>query len=138
MIFWSGKLTIQSYIWKQEKVDPSGSNLYYLYIGTRSTFWRIEFAKLHNILRIREIPYRNEWVSDCCLKPTQQNFSYFTVACIAEKQQIPILVFCLTRPGLEPTIYHTRGEHANHYTTESYRNEVSKTLLSGWYYVLIC
>jgi hypothetical protein len=28
------------------------------------------------------------------------------------------LVFGLTRPGLEPTIYHTRGDHANHYTTD--------------------
>jgi hypothetical protein len=37
--------------------------------------------------------------------------------CLAEKQQIPILVFGLTKPGLEPTIYHTRGEHANHYNT---------------------
>ena len=26
------------------------------------------------------------------------------------------IVFGLTRPGLEPTIDHTRGEHANHYT----------------------
>jgi hypothetical protein len=24
----------------------------------------------------------------------------------------------LTRPGLEPTIYRTRGEHDNHYTTD--------------------
>ena len=23
------------------------------------------------------------------------------------------------RPGLEPTIYHTRGEHANYYITDS-------------------
>ena len=38
-------------------------------------------------------------------------------ACLAEKQQIPILVFVLTRPGLEPIIYRTRGEHANHYAT---------------------
>jgi hypothetical protein len=28
-------------------------------------------------------------------------------------------VFGLTRPGLEPTIYRTRGEHANHYTTDA-------------------
>ena len=28
------------------------------------------------------------------------------------------IVFGLTRSGLEPTIYHTRGEHANHYTTD--------------------
>ena len=27
-------------------------------------------------------------------------------------------VFGLTRPGLEPTIYRTRGEHANHYATD--------------------
>jgi hypothetical protein len=24
----------------------------------------------------------------------------------------------LTRPGIEPTIYHTLGKHANHYTTD--------------------
>ena len=28
------------------------------------------------------------------------------------------IVFGLTRRGLEPTIYRTRGEHANHYTTD--------------------
>ena len=28
------------------------------------------------------------------------------------------LVFGLTRLGLEPTIYRTRGKHANHYTTD--------------------
>jgi hypothetical protein len=38
---------------------------------------------------------------------------------VAEKQQIPILVFGLTRPGLEPMIYCTRGEHANHYATDA-------------------
>jgi hypothetical protein len=26
------------------------------------------------------------------------------------------IVFGLTRPGIEPTIYHTRGDHSNHYT----------------------
>ena len=36
-----------------------------------------------------------------------------------EVTQIPILVFGLTRPGLEPTIYRTRGEHANHYATDA-------------------
>ena len=38
-------------------------------------------------------------------------------ACLAEKQQIPIIVFGLTWSGLEPKIFRTRGEHANHYTT---------------------
>ena len=28
------------------------------------------------------------------------------------------IVLGFTRPGLEPTIYHTLGEHANHYTTD--------------------
>jgi hypothetical protein len=42
-----------------------------------------------------------------------------STVCLAEKQQIPILVFGLTQPGLEPTIYSTRGKHANHYTTDA-------------------
>jgi hypothetical protein len=29
------------------------------------------------------------------------------------------IVVGLTRPGLEPTIYHTRAEHANHYTVDA-------------------
>ena len=39
-----------------------------------------------------------------------------------EEQQIPYtmyIVFGLTRPELEPTIYRSRGEQANHYTTEA-------------------
>jgi hypothetical protein len=39
--------------------------------------------------------------------------------CLAEKQQIPILKSGLTWPGLESMIYHTRGEHANHYATNA-------------------
>ena len=31
------------------------------------------------------------------------------------------IVFGLTRLGLEPTIYRTRGEHANHYATDMIR-----------------
>ena len=30
-------------------------------------------------------------------------------------------VFGLTRPGIEPTTFRIRGEHANHYTTEAVR-----------------
>jgi hypothetical protein len=40
-------------------------------------------------------------------------------AWLAEKQQIPILVFGLTRPMLEPTIYRTWDEHTNHYATDA-------------------
>jgi hypothetical protein len=29
------------------------------------------------------------------------------------------IVFGLTRPGIEPTIYRIGGEHANHYATDA-------------------
>ena len=38
---------------------------------------------------------------------------------IKETANIKLIVFGLTRPGLEPTVYSTRGEHANHYTTDT-------------------
>jgi hypothetical protein len=41
------------------------------------------------------------------------------------QQQIPILVFGLTRPGLEPTIYRTRDEHANYYTTDVVKSSIN-------------
>ena len=38
----------------------------------------------------------------------------------AEKQQnTNFIVFDLTQPGPEPTIYRTRGENANHYVTDA-------------------
>ena len=39
-------------------------------------------------------------------------------ACLLENQQIQILVFGLTQPGLETTIYSNRDEHANQYATD--------------------
>jgi hypothetical protein len=41
------------------------------------------------------------------------------VACLAEKKQQPFFLFGLTEPGTERTIYHTRLEHAYHYTTDT-------------------
>jgi hypothetical protein len=35
------------------------------------------------------------------------------------------IVFGLTRPGLKPTIYRTRGEHANHYLTDAVKHVLS-------------
>ena len=40
-------------------------------------------------------------------------------AYLTEKQHITNVVFGLTRPGLKPTIFHTRGEHASHYATKA-------------------
>ena len=48
-----------------------------------------------------------------------QSLFLVTTACLAEKQQIPILVFGLTWLGLKPMIYHTWGKYANRYTTDA-------------------
>ena len=36
-----------------------------------------------------------------------------------EAANTSFIIFALTRPGLEPTIYRTRVKHANHYTTDA-------------------
>jgi hypothetical protein len=36
-----------------------------------------------------------------------------------EAAKTNFLVFGLTRQGFQPTIYHTWGEYANHYTTDA-------------------
>ena len=38
---------------------------------------------------------------------------------LAEKQQIPISKSWFDPTRLKPTIYRTRGEHANHYATDA-------------------
>ena len=38
-----------------------------------------------------------------------------------EATKTNFIVFGLTRPGLEPMIYRTRGKHPNHYTTDAVR-----------------
>jgi len=45
------------------------------------------------------------------------------VARLAEMQHISnVIVFGLIRPGINPTIYHTRGQHTNYYTPEAVVN----------------
>ena len=39
-------------------------------------------------------------------------------ACLAERQEYNFIVFGMTQLRLEPTIYRTLGDHANHYTTD--------------------
>ena len=39
-----------------------------------------------------------------------------------EEPNTNFIVFGLQLPGLEPTIYHTQGEHANHYATDAVYN----------------
>ena len=53
-------------------------------------------------------------------RANQSLFLLLNGACLAEKQQKNnFKVFGLTRPGLEPTNYRTRGEHPNHYATDA-------------------
>ena len=47
------------------------------------------------------------------------NFSAsFGKSVSGEATNTNVIFFCLTRPQFVPTIYHTRGEHANHYATD--------------------
>jgi hypothetical protein len=58
------------------------------------------------------------WDTLFWFRANQSLLLLLNAACLAEKQYIPILVFGLTWPGLKPTIYCTRGEHANYYATD--------------------
>ena len=54
-------------------------------------------------------------------------------SCLAEKQatHTNFIVFGLTQAALEPTVYRTRGEHANHYTTDAVKRNTEK-LKQNW------
>ena len=61
--------------------------------------------------------------------------------CLAEKKQIPIVVFAFTQPGLTAMIYHTGSEYTNHYTMMHFQclkqimyEEVIKFFLNSWKY----
>jgi hypothetical protein len=53
------------------------------------------------------------------LIPSQPVFALSPSCCMlrGEATNTDSIVFGFTRWGLEPMIYHTRGEHPNHYTT---------------------
>jgi hypothetical protein len=48
------------------------------------------------------------------LRGNQYLLLLLNAACLAEKQQIPILQFWFDQTGIEPMNYHTQGEQANH------------------------
>ena len=45
-----------------------------------------------------------------------------------DQQTINFKVIGLTRPGLEPAIYHTQGDHANNYTIDELLTIIVETL----------
>ena len=53
-------------------------------------------------------------------------------ACLAEATNTNFIVFGLIRPGLEPTIYHTRGEHANHYAIDAVSSPFGEKFTSSY------
>ena len=55
------------------------------------------------------------------LIPNQPVFALSPECCMlsGEATNTNFIVFDLTRPVFEPTIYRTRGEHANHYATDA-------------------
>ena len=56
--------------------------------------------------------------SDIFCFRANQSLLFHLNCCVlrGEATNTNFIVFGLTLPGLEPTIYRTRGEHANHYT----------------------
>ena len=55
------------------------------------------------------------------LIPSQPVFVLSPQCCVLceEATNTNFIIFGLTRPVLEPTIYRTRGEHANYYATDA-------------------
>jgi hypothetical protein len=43
------------------------------------------------------------------------------------------IIFCLTRPGLDPTIFHTQGEQTNHYMMDVVQHDI----LLIWHYTTL-
>ena len=59
------------------------------------------------------------------LIPRQPVFVLTPYCCLlnGEAANTNLIVFNFTRPGLKLMIYHTRGEYANHYTTDAIQVE---------------
>ena len=63
------------------------------------------------------------------LNPSQPVFALAPKCCVlsGKATNTNFVVFGVNRPGLEPTIYRTLGQHANHYATD-----VVNYLLKNW------
>jgi len=62
-----------------------------------------------------------------CMNPTQKAFVLSSLCCVLNGETINTncIVFGLTRPELEPTIYRTRVEHANDYATNAVKTRIT-------------
>ena len=94
---------------------------------TRTLSWMfILLANWNNNLRIYFAP-----LGQSIPNPNQSVFT-FTPLCMLRAWRRSAntncigLIFGFTRQGLEPTMYHTRGENLNHYTTDAIFNAISR------------
>jgi hypothetical protein len=94
--------------------------------GTSTPIWTfIVLSHWNNSLQVDMLPH---WDTLFWLQANQSLLICFNAACLAEKQQIlNIIVVGLTLQGLEPTIYFTRGGHANHCTTDEAQSHIEMT-----------
>jgi hypothetical protein len=79
------------------------------------------FIVLDHFLKQRSTDRHVASVGHIILIPSQPVFALSPKFCafFGEATDTNFVVFCLTRSGLEPTIYRTRDEHANHYTIDA-------------------
>jgi hypothetical protein len=79
-------------------------------VKSRENHWvkkKDPFSLLHDITHLKDVSasYERKIKNTTWLKDLMKISLFF-------------IVFGLTCPGLEPTMYHSRGKHANHYTTD--------------------
>jgi hypothetical protein len=87
-----------------------------LYNTNKLSWIFIVLAHWNNRLRIDMSPHSD---TIAWFQANQSLFCLLNAACLAgEATNTNIIVFGLTRIGLNPMIYHTWGEHAKHYTTD--------------------
>ena len=100
------------------------------------------------------------WIGSCASSPKQQSavrhvaplwhaiptpsqlvFALTPWCCVLSREaaNANFIVFGLARPGLVPTIYRTRREHANYYTSDGLLLKMGLwNFRSVWYYLTIC
>ena len=85
----------------------------------------VEFFHIASSLKQQSMDRHVAQLGHIILIPSQPVFALSPKCCVlsGEATNTNFIFIGLTGPGLEPTIYHTWGEHANHYTTNAVVNK---------------
>jgi exonuclease I len=81
-----------------------------------------QFQKRHHVSIQTEIEIQQyNPVVHIITRSTLTEVTHSALCCVlsGEATYTNLIVFGLIRPVLEPTIYHTRGKHANHYVIDA-------------------